>query len=84
MLQILETTTDSVTNTSLGGVISFFGWIWSILSTIIDKIVELINFIKEIITFIPDVLNILPNNILMFLTAALTIVVFAAIYKFVK
>ncbi len=84
MLQILETTSDSVTNTSLSGVISFFSWLWNILSSIIDKIVDLIAFIKELITFIPSILTILPNEILVFLVSAITIVIFAAIYKFVR
>ena len=74
MLQIL----------ALSDVSDFLGFVWDILKDLLDKIVELVNFIKDLIIFMPKIFSFLPNEILVFLIPTITIVVFAAIYKFIR
>ena len=69
---------------ALSDVSDFLGFVWDILQDLLEKITELVNFIKNIIIFIPKIFSFLPNEIMAIMIPTLTIVVFAAIYKFIR
>lgn len=68
----------------IADIADYTGFIWEVISSLIEKLIELVNFIKDLILFIPKFLNILPNEIKIFLIPTITIIVFVAIFKFVK
>lgn len=65
-------------------IIDYGSFIWSILSSIVSKIVSVINFIKNLILFIPNYLTFLPTEISVLLLSALSIIVVIFIFKFIK
>lgn len=68
----------------MSSIIDYGSFVWSILESIVSKIISVINFIKNLILFIPNYLKFLPTEISILLLSALSIIVVIFIFKFIK
>lgn len=62
----------------------FFGFVWSIISGLIDIIKNVVQFIYDLITIIPSFLDFLPNEIKVIFIPILAIIFIVFIYRFIK
>ena len=68
----------------MSAIVDFGSFIWSILSSIVSKIISVVNFVKNLILFMPNFLKFLPTEISLLLLSALGIIVVVFIFKFIK
>ena len=64
--------------------LEFFGFIWDLIQSILDSIINVVNFLKEIIVFIPNIFSQLPRDIAVLAITTFTTLIGIFIFRFIK